>query len=616
MNRSFKASFPCVMPLVLAALFTVVKISVTRPSQSDALSLEIENLLGGATALTSTLSTPGDLDESFGESGKTTAVFFGSGAFAYAAALQSDGKIVAAGGNSTTKGFSVARFLPGGSLDTSFGTAGKVATEFNATNDFAFAQALAIQSDGKIVAGGLANNSSGVAEFAIVRYLSNGSLDSNFASSGKITTKISGIGDRVTGVQIQADGKIVAVGSAGRESAVVRYNSDGTLDNTFGSAGEIVTNFSGFRAQAVSIQPDARILVAGWLTTLDSHGGIHSSFGLVRYDAEGVIDTSFGSSGQVITAFNSEFLDCQAFAMAIQPDTRIIVAGWTTGPQGGADFALARFNADGMLDPTFGSSGRVTTDFANRGNDEIKSITLQPDGKIVAAGFSDLRLNSQLFALARYNSDGTLDGTFGLGGKLTTAFFSGGFDCNVSALLLQPDGKIVGVGWALFTNGNHFALARYIGDAGSSPTPTPTPAPTPSPSPTPTPLPLQLFLNDSGPVVNQVAALDSVLFLRDPFHFLDENNLLRAAIDPNTRVVIFVSNLQLLPGESSSSVVVRLIDSNKQNHDIPAEDVRLVPNFDFAQVIFRLPDQLPVDDFSLSVIAHGQVSNTGIIRIR
>ena len=163
---------------------------------------------------------------------------------------------------------------------------------------------------------------------------------------------------------------------------------------------------------------------------------------------------------------------------------------------------------------------------------------------------------------------------------------------------------------------SNFAVARYYGDAVATPTPTPTPAPTPNPSPTPTPAPLQLLLSDSGSVANQVAALDALSFLKDPFGLFGGPQGLKAAVDPNTRIVIIVQNLQLLPGESSSSIIVRFVNSIQQNRDIAAEDVRSVPNFDFAQVTFRLPDHFGVDDYTVSVMAHGQVSNSGVIRIR
>jgi hypothetical protein len=132
----------------------------------------------------------------------------------------------------------------------------------------------------------------------------------------------------------------------------------------------------------------------------------------------------------------------------------------------------------------------------------------------------------------------------------------------------------------------------------------------------PSPTPMQLILETSGPTVDQVAALDSVLFLRDPFPVVNGANLLNLGNDRNTRVIVFVANLQLGQGEPSSAVVVTLIDGNNQSYDIAAEDVRSVPGFDSAQVIFRLPNNLPAGTCTVKVSAHGQTSNSGIIRIR
>jgi len=132
----------------------------------------------------------------------------------------------------------------------------------------------------------------------------------------------------------------------------------------------------------------------------------------------------------------------------------------------------------------------------------------------------------------------------------------------------------------------------------------------------PTPTPLQLLLEESGPASNQVAALDSVLFLRDPFPVVNGADLLNLGVDRNTRAIVFVMNLQLAQGETSSSVVVNLIDSNNQSYDVAAEDIQLVPNFDFTQVIFRLPNNLPAGTCTIRIKAHGQVSNAGTIRIR
>lgn len=146
--------------------------------------------------------------------------------------------------------------------------------------------------------------------------------------------------------------------------------------------------------------------------------------------------------------------------------------------------------------------------------------------------------------------------------------------------------------------------------------PSATPTPTPSPSPNPTASPMQLILDTSGPAIDQLAALDSMLFLRDPFPVVNTINVLNLGPDRNTRVVIFVMNLQLAQGETAASVVVNLIDSKNQNYDLAAEDVRAVPNFSFTQVVFRLPDGLSTGMCLVRVKAHGRVSNAGIIRIR
>jgi beta-glucanase (GH16 family) len=137
-----------------------------------------------------------------------------------------------------------------------------------------------------------------------------------------------------------------------------------------------------------------------------------------------------------------------------------------------------------------------------------------------------------------------------------------------------------------------------------------------SSTPTPTPSPLQLILEQSGPDINPAAALDTQLFFRDPFPIVNPANFLNQGFDRNTRVTVFVTNLQLAQGETASAVTINLIDSNNQSSDIPAEDVRPVQNVPFAQVIFRLPNSLPSGACSISVSAHSQISNSGKIRIR
>ena len=146
----------------------------------------------------------------------------------------------------------------------------------------------------------------------------------------------------------------------------------------------------------------------------------------------------------------------RAFAMALQPDGKLVVAG-----DSDANFALARYNSDGSLDAGFGTGGKVITSFG--GTDQASAVILQPDGKIVVAGQTDTGVSID-FALARYMPDGSLDGAFGSGGRVTTNFIGNSDDLG-SAVALQSDGKIVVGG----TSDDNFALARYTPEGVSTP---------------------------------------------------------------------------------------------------------------------------------------------------
>jgi hypothetical protein len=168
-------------------------------------------------------------------------------------------------------------------------------------------------------------------------------------------------------------------------------------------------------------------------------------------------------------------------------------------------------------------------------------------------------------------------------------------------------------------NGGYWNTLTSADAATPSPTPTPTATPTPIPTPTPAPSPtntIQLLLDASGPDPEQAAALDSVSLLRDPFQVVNDGNFFTQPTDRNTRVILFAANLQLAPGDPPSSVVINLVDANNQSYNIPAEDVRLVPSFDFTQVVFRLPDNLVVGRCTVTISFHSQLSNPGAIRIR
>jgi uncharacterized delta-60 repeat protein len=410
----------------------------------------------------------GRLDSSFGHRGKALTDFGGGDDEVTALAVQSDGKIVAAGGAVVPGNldFALARYTPKGNLDTTFGNGGKVVTDFGALS---IALAVAIQPDGKIVAAGHSRAGfNGDEEFALARYNSDGALDTTFGSGGKVLTDFSGTGsDEVANaLGIQSDGRIVAAGGSNAggsaDFALARYNSDGALDTTFGSGGKVLTDFSGTGsfdgASALRIQSDGRIVAAG---NSDASGS--EDFALARYSTNGTLDPTFGNEGKVITDFSGAGSPDVIRSLGIQSDGRIVAAD-VSYAGGSADFALARYKSDGTLDATFGNEGEVLTDFSGAGSyEEVIALAIQNDGRIVAAGLSDAA-GSDDFALARYNSDGTLDPTFGNGGKtLTDVGGSGGIDV-AFALAIQSNGKIVAAGYSApdtdFSLAN-FALAQY-----------------------------------------------------------------------------------------------------------------------------------------------------------
>jgi len=339
----------------------------------------------------------GSLDTTFNGSGKVTNSV---GAY-YAATLQTDGKIVAAGGVSNK--FFVARYTTNGILDASFGSGGKVATLVGTSNDTAYA--VAVQSDGKIVAAGdVYTPGNNRYDFGLARYTTNGVLDTTFSSDGKVITAIGTNDDQCCGVAVQANGRILAAGYAmmsnGYQFAVARYTTNGALDTTFNGTGKVTTDVgpSWGYGQAVALQSDQKILVAGYVST-----STNDHFALVRYATNGVLDTTFNSTGKVITPVGDG--NSHGRSIAVQPDGKILVAGDADDASFGLDFALVRYNTNGTLDTTFNGTGKVTSGFASV-NAYGQSAVLQPDGKIVVAGYVTdyLYYNIADIALARYDS--------------------------------------------------------------------------------------------------------------------------------------------------------------------------------------------------------------------
>jgi uncharacterized delta-60 repeat protein len=439
-------------------------------------------LAAGLLVTAPALAAPGDLDASFSEDGRQI-TDFGAWDRGEGVAIQVDGKIVVAGrtvdGGGTTQDFALARYNADGAFDASFSGDGKQTTDFGANDVGA---AAAIQADGKIVVAGSARHGAGYDDFAVARYNTDGSPDTSFSGDGRLTTDLGG-GDDGSAVAIQADGKLVVAGRSGDDFALARYRVDGTLDTSFSGDGTVTTDLGGWDpGQAVAIQADAKVVVVGTSDVAPTADGDDPSadFALVRYNADGSLDTSLSGDGRQTTDFSGGFDGGED--VAIEADGSIVVAGHAgEGPEdpfGGYvpnDFAVARYNADGALDASFSGDGKQTTDF---GGDEFGfAVVVQADGSIVTVGHA-----AGDFALAGYDVNGSLDTGFSDDGKLTTDF--GGGDEAFDGVL-QADGKVVAGGTTSGAGGlTDFALARYDGDSAvSSPPPDTTPPPEPLAAP-------------------------------------------------------------------------------------------------------------------------------------
>ena len=384
-------------------------------------------------------AAPGDLDLTFGGTGKVITDLSSRYDRAHGVAVQSDSKIVVVVGTSwASTGFAVLRYNADGSLDSGFGDNGKITTAIEASS-------VAIQADGKIV----------VAGNGVARYHADGNLDTSFNGTGMVTS----IGGGGRSVALQADQKIVVAGSARIGStddfAVVRYNTNGSLDLSFNATGKKTIDFASSDDQAygVAVQSDQKIVIAGYSSAGAPIDG--SGFALLRLNGDGTLDTTFNGTGKVNTVFGNQ---AEGRSVALQEDGKIVVAGLSSNGSTW-DFAVVRYNSNGSLDTSFNATGKVTTPIGRLAAGQ--SVAIQTDRKLLVAGYA---LNaSQDFALVRYRPDGSLDPSFGNGGLVTTDI--GGSDDYGSSVAIQPDAKIVVAGYSQISTSNAgIASVRYEGN--------------------------------------------------------------------------------------------------------------------------------------------------------
>ena len=392
------------------------------------------------------------------------------------------------------------RLLSAGALDPTFGSGG-IATPTasiagTATALAVYSNAHAATAGDVVAAGGMnAEENADPNAFAVVRYLPNGKPDPTFGSGGEVTTAFKAYGnDQAQAVMIQGDGKIIAAGFAagttrkgnGYDFALARYNVNGSLDKTFGSGGEVTTNFTGSTwdtasydvARAALLQPDGKIILAGITSNVVPRG---NNIGLVRYNADGSLDTTFGSGGKVITShtaipgslvdLKNGYGDTEVVDAAIQADGKILVSGYTlvTGAPPSLEVFVGRYNTNGTLDTTFGSGGFVTLPVVQGSvalgiTYPFGHLAVEPGGEIVVNGVDQLAL---LHSGQAGFTDGSLDSSFGSNGIVTTPF-------GVGRVALEPNGDIVtgaaNVTYSTGVIGGGTQVARFLPNGTPDPT--------------------------------------------------------------------------------------------------------------------------------------------------
>jgi uncharacterized delta-60 repeat protein len=391
--------------------------------------------------------TAGNLDPTFDGNGKKAEVEPGDQVLSKIV-IRPDGRIAYTGTTTDSNGVRTLRaycYNSDGSIFYNFALNGGTGTPDTG-------KGLIVQTDNKVVIASTDDHDLLMRDLGAVRLTSTGTMDSTFGNSGTVTTLIPGAVDSLVDAGLQSDGKIVTLSATNKDLQLVRYNSDGTIDTSFGVAGRVIDDFLGGDDEpaALAIMDDGKIVVAGSV----DYPGEGQYISIAKYNQDGSPDPSFGNNGKLVTNVSSVYE--RVNDVTVDSDGKILVAG-TTFSAFDYDFLALRYNSTGVLDPTFGAFGILITDISPGSNDFVYGLTIQPDGKILLAGrtceiFCD-------FAIARFLPNGGTDNSFGLGGITVTSLLDYDFGY---AVALQPNGKIIVGGYGYnATGGSSILLARY-----------------------------------------------------------------------------------------------------------------------------------------------------------
>ncbi|MBU1097058.1 MAG: T9SS type A sorting domain-containing protein [Bacteroidetes bacterium] len=405
----------------------------------------------------------GSLDLSYNDDGWVSTVIGPKASSSNDVGTQSDGKIIIAGNvyNGSNNDFGIARYNSNGSIDQTFGTDGITIAQIGPNMDIAVK--LAIQQDDKIVVGGYAiNAATNNNDFALLRLHADGKIDSAFGTNGRVFTAIGEHQDYLTNIKIQKDGKIVAVGypqgnALTVDGIIIRYLQSGELDQSFGNGGIVITDYNGGSDafNSIAFQKDGKILAVGYTNNKTS---FRMEMFLVRYNADGSLDNSFGTNGMV-TNTNPNSYAGVGYDVKVQKDGKILVIAEDSKK---FEIAVFRYNTNGAIDADFGTNGIVNTKVGTSLQDTPNTLLIQDDGKYVVTAMSYIN-NASIATAVKYNSDGTLDLSFGENGfayAKTNEYDFFGFSGT-----MQPDGKIIITGRGGIAGVNRFASVRFNNNA-------------------------------------------------------------------------------------------------------------------------------------------------------